>query len=288
MTELERPSETMIATFGFEPPALYERAPSVIRFSKDLGPRALERLADTLDTAISRRAAVLAILPSWAAEPGRHGLETVSAALAAPRVIIHESPLPPLGGSVLVAIAAAIAPAVGRGGLLAAALPRIERELLVGAWLSSVAGLQHPSPSLSQHAVSMAPWSSFAVIASPVTRIVRLARKHGSINAPRPGHPFGCLIADRDGNPGWVRAWVLPDLGAPPTREVRPTTLGPTYWGTSRLTEFATHPVDIAAFATRATSGLAVASCQWCGEDIAADPCPFCGVRRGAREEVMT
>jgi len=212
----------------------------------------------------------------------------VTTALAAPRVIIHESALPPLGGSVLVAIAAAIAPAVGSTGLLAAALPRIERELLAGAWLSSVAGLQHPSPSLSQHAVSMAPWSSFAVIGSPVTRIARLARKHGSIDAPRPDHPYGFLIADRDGNPGWVRGWVLPDLGSPPTREVRPTVLGPTYWGTSRLTEFATHPVDIAAFTEGAIAGLTAASCRWCGEEIAADPCPFCGVRIDAREEVMT
>jgi hypothetical protein len=279
------PSLTRIATVGYEPPALYEAEPAVIRFKKDLGPSGLQLVADALKSAVSQGAAVLAILPRWAADPGRRALETVTAARAAPRLILHESLLPPLGGSVLVAIAAAIAPLVGGAGLLAAALPRIERDLVTGAWLSSVAGLHHPSPSLSQHAASMVPWSSFAVIASPLERIAKLTRKRASIEVPRPRQPYGLLIADRDGNPEWVRRAVLPNLGSPPTREVKPTELGPTYWGTPRLTEFAAYPVDIAAFTEHARAGLMAVSCRWCGEEIVADPCPFCGVSSDAIEE---
>jgi hypothetical protein len=78
-------------------------------------------------------------------------------ALNTGRLVSYGTKLPPLAGSALVSLASAVSPYIKAPGVLVAALPELERELLILAWLSSVTGLDYPSPSFAQHVASLSP-----------------------------------------------------------------------------------------------------------------------------------
>jgi len=162
-------------------------------------------------------------------------------------------------------------------GALAAALGAVEDQLLVLAWVGSVAGLRHPAVSLLHHARSALPWSSFGVGLQPEAFLQPLARGSEDLPLEPPEEPIELLVAPSESaDLDWIVEDVVPALGGVPVRQIPATLHGPAWWGTSRLVEGVGVPTDLGALADSVLPHHVV-PCRWCGEPIAAPPCPFCG-----------
>lgn len=187
----------------------------------------LAAIADVVADAADDDEVCLAVYPQRLAEPTLQRMSTVRSALGTTRLTFYGSVLPPLAGSVIASLAGALAPHFPAPGHVIAALPLIERELVVVAWLRSVTGLVEPAPGLFHHVLSLWPATSFAVSLWPQPSVCRLTKKDHSVPLPPPRRPQCLAVSAR---PGGDRAWidevVAPALGSPPIREVPPTELG--------------------------------------------------------------
>jgi hypothetical protein len=241
----------------------------------------VEDLFDAVAGGIESCGHVIAIIPAWNAEPALQRLETVKAATDGGALATYATDLPPLAGAVLSSLAGALATHVESAGMLYAGFESLERELLVYAWMKSVAGLSRPAPSLAQHAISMWPGSSFGVTLQPDPLIKRLTKADRTLPFPTSYRPMCLAVSARPGGDvDWVTDVVGPGLGSPPVKQVDPMPEGPRWWGTSRFVEAVAYPIDVPVVARRITQGLARALCNWCGELIAGERCPFCGLDR--------
>jgi hypothetical protein len=238
-------------------------------------------LVDAVGSGIERCGHVIAVIPAWDLEPALQRLETVKTAIDASAMTTYPTQLPPLAGSVLTSLASALAVHVESAGMLHAGFPSLERELLVYAWMSSVAGLSTPTPSLAQHAASLWPTTSFGVTLQPDPLIKRLTKSDRSLPFPTSYRPM-CLAlsAGAGGDVDWVTGVVGPGLGSPPVKQVDPMPGAARWWGTSKLVEAVAYPIDVPVVARRITQDLARGLCNWCGELIGGDRCPFCGLDR--------
>ncbi|MGH2749672.1 MAG: hypothetical protein ACRDK3_02170 [Actinomycetota bacterium] len=270
---------TAIISIGFKAEAFVSGGGPIPAFSHEPEPHDLERLVDTVRSGIAGTGHALAIYPDYAAEPSLARLETVRTALNTASLTSYGTKLPPLAGATLTALASAVTPYIEAPGVLIAGLPSLERELLVLAWLGSVARLSHPAPSMTQHLVSMWPTTSFGVSFWPEPAVKTLGKKDRTVPLPTTFRPTMLAIAARDaGGPTWIEEVISPALGRPPTARFDPTPLGPRWWGTSKLVEAVAYPVDVPVIARRITQSLAPFLCRWCGEAIATRHCPFCGL----------
>lgn len=245
---------------------------------RELGPApGLDALVDALD----QQRHVLAICPRWLGPPARLALETARAALDSTRVAIHATALPPLAATALVALAARVAEHAPAPGLLAGALPGLESELLVLAWLGSLARLETPAPTVAQHVMSLAPGTAYAVASWPRPAVHRLTKTSPGVPLPAIGWPLDVLIARAArGDERWAADHVVRPLRPRAVVELDPSPAGPRFWGTDRLTEAVALPADPRAALRRALRGRRPRLCRWCGEAVAGSPCPFCGMSR--------
>lgn len=269
---------TAIISIGFKTEAFVPNQGSIPYFSHEPGPADYEQLVDIVRSGIDHTGHVLAIYPRYASEPALSRLETLRVALNTRRLASYGTKLPPLAGSALVSLASAVCPYVKAPGVLIAALPGLESELLILAWLGSVAGLDYPSPSMAQHIASVSPTTSFGVSYWPEPAVKTLHKKDRSVALPTTFRPMMLATSARDGDATWVDEIVTPGLGGPPVARFDPTPLGPKWWGTSKLVEAVAYPVDVPVTARRITQGLSPFLCRWCGEAIATRHCPFCGL----------
>lgn len=234
------------------------------------------RLVETVGAAIEKEGHAIALYPEWAREPTLQRLKTVRSALATGRLASHGTSLPPLAAGAFASLAEAVAQYVPSPGVLLSALPRLESELLVMAWLRGVRRLRHPRPGVAQRLASVWPGSRYLAQLGDRPGVRRL-RAGGQLQVePRWG--LRLVVASRDGDLGWVRDVLAPALGDPPVEEVEPTEAGPGWWGTRRLVEIVGYPVEVPALAGRASLGVEGVICWWCDETVATDPCPFCGL----------
>lgn len=267
-----------IVTFGFKPEAFVAEQGSPAWFPDRPRREDLDDIVDAVRLGIEREGHALAIYPSWRAEPVLRRLETARSVIDERRLVLYGTSLPPLAGSVFAALASAVAGSLPSAGALIASLPALERELVVMAWLGSVARLRAPSPSVLQHVASWWPRSAFAAFFWPQPTVRRLRRDDRQVPAPTTYRPQCLAIAARDGDDEWVENAVLPAFGSAPVKEVTPTELGPQWWGTGRLIEIVAYPVDVPVTARRISQGLAHAHCRWCGEPVSSSQCPFCRI----------
>ncbi len=235
-----------------------------------------ESLVEQLGPLLESGRHVVAIHPRWFASASRLRLEMADCLLGRPRLALYETSLPPLAGGVLAALASALSIRLGSPGLTHAALPDLEEQLHRFAWLGSVKGLEEPSPRLIQHATSWWPWTKFAVSSWPQPAVRRLTKQDRGVPLPELAGPHGLAFSIHEGDPAWVTATLAPALGLEPA-EVAATPHGPAWWGTDRLVEAVAYPTDMAALAARLGAALEARTCGWCGELVAAEPCPFCG-----------
>jgi hypothetical protein len=270
---------TAIISIGFKTEAFVSGGGTIPAFSHTPAPNDFERLIDTVRTAIHESGHVIAIYPDYAAEPLLARLETVRTALNTRKLAPYGTALPPLAGAALTSLATAVTPYIQAPGVLFAALPNLQAELVVLAWLGSVSKLNNPSPSMGQHLLSMWPTSAFAVKFWPEPTVKTLRKKDRTLSLPTTFRPMMLATAAREGaDATWVDEVVLPGLGKPPTVRFDPTPLGPRWWGTARLLEAVAYPVDVPVIARRITQNLSPFLCRWCGDAIATRHCPFCGM----------
>ncbi len=220
---------------------------------------------------------VIVVVGDWLPAEALERVHTVHSLLQTDRVAIHVTALPPLAASVQTALAAALASLAPSAGALAGALDAVGAQLPVLAWVGSVAGLRHPAVSLLHHARSALPWSSFGVGLQPAAFVQPLARRSEDLPLAPPEHPVELLVAaNESAELEWIIEDVAPAFGGVPVRQIPATLHGAQWWGTSRLAEAVGIPTDLEALAD-AVLPHRVVPCGWCGEPIAAPPCPFCG-----------
>jgi hypothetical protein len=271
---------TTVVAVGFRvEPFLLEETPAVCL---PLGPEhgELTELYDDLVETVPEGAGVVVIVPRRWREPAARRLRTVQLASERPPFAFYETDLPPLAGGVLAELAAALGSRMAHPGSLVASLPRIERELIWVTWLGSINRLREPSPSLRDRLASLLARRRFVVTNWPEPAIHAARERRPVPPMPELLTEFHLAVAAGRGDSGWAR-YVAAALGDIPSREYEPSPLGPAWWGTEQFVETVAYPIDVAALAEYATSGLVTARCHWCGQAIAGSPCPLCGHARG-------
>lgn len=281
---------TRILSIGYMAGEFLPDQPPVPSFPDTLTRDDLERLVDVVDDLDEWT--VIAVYPAWHANPTLRRLQTIRAALDSTQVLLYESSLPPLAGSVLCALAAAVAPHVDSPGVLMGGLPLLERQLLPIARLRSVARLHHPAPSIGQHMASWWPASAFGVSWWPEPNIRTLRRRDQSISLP-PSGGWANLPLDRlavagpqAGMGAWIEDAVASALGVDEVLEVSPEPLVGRYWGVSRywgvnsVLEAVAYPSNVGGLVSGVGYRQRAEHCRWCGELVVSTDCPFCGVDR--------
>jgi hypothetical protein len=239
--------------------------------STDLG-----RLTDAVLSGIEDRGSVVAIFPSWAAEPAQRNLETVRSALTTDELAMRPTSLPPLAGGVLGSLVSGLATRVASPGALLAAIAGVESRLLWVAWLNSVSRLATPPPTIGQHLASYLPGSGFAVCSWSDPPIRRLRRGRDGIPRPAVGaRRMGLIVAGRGENADWVQRVVVPAVGRPQVTAVDPPPLGPLRWGTANAVEAVAYPLDLSDLEGDVPAWPR-SPCSWCGHEVSHRSCPFC------------
>jgi len=290
MTVNERPSHPMtrILAVGF---AGGEFLPDQTRahvFPETLQREDLEGLVKLIHSETGEGHAVIAVYPSWWSEPALRRLQTVRAATDTNRVLLYASPLPPLAGSVLCTLAAAVAPHITAPGLLHAGLPLLERQILPVARLRKLGGLRQPAPSVWQHLLSWWPTTSFGVSWWPRPTIRRLQKSDSAVPLP-PRAAWSGVALDRVAFAADDRArteWVAEAVGRPlDVDDVVRVPHGPLvtrFWGTGAVLEAVAYPSDAPLLASLLAEGHLALPCPWCGERVVTSECPFCRTDRAA------
>lgn len=221
---------------------------------------------------------VVAIVGGWLGDEARMRIRAARSLLDTDRVALWTTDLPPLAAGVLAALAAALVDRLERPGALVAALPALERELVVVAWARSVSRLKRPSPRLAQHARSALPGSGFGVGLAPEEFVRTLSREGREAPLALAPGPMQLVIAgDDETGRRWMLEAVNPALGTLPILELEAMAAAARWWGTAKVVEGVAAPTDRDALALRVLSG-GLESCHWCGEALAVGTrCAFCG-----------
>jgi hypothetical protein len=272
---------TRVIAVGYDEQALLPQPPLLPAFPHSLHRDDLGRLLALIEVELARGQEVVTIAPRWLAGPAVTRLQTVRAALDTTRLALYTSPLPPLAGAVLCALAAALGERVHDAGLLHAALPALERDLLPMARLGSVVRLAHPVPSLGQRALSLWPGTGFGVSWWPRPHLRTLRIADDGVALPSgplwDGPPVGRIaVAAPDRTAlDWVEEAVLPAFGDATVVRVDQPPFTALYWGSRRVIEVVAYPTDLPALLRRVT-GERARRCPWCGATVATTTCPFC------------
>ena len=281
------PATPVVLVFGLRPERLLDSEGRIDAF---LDPPAQERvpvLVEAVSSGLQAGGHVIAITPEWIDRSAAERLRMVRSMLDTHRVAVHATGLPPLAATVLASLVSACAPYAPSAGVLASLVPALEDELHVITWLGSVTGLSTPAPSFGQHLASLAPGSAFAVTSWPEPAVHRLSGDNG-IPLPELAGPTRLIVAaESGGDVEWITGTVAPALGPLEIRRVEPTPAGPKWWGTGKLVEAVTVPLDLEELMAELTAQHEAWTCRWCREVIARSPCPLCGhrgrpARRGA------
>ena len=223
---------------------------------------------------------LVVVVPDAIAEPGRQRLRTAASALGGRPIAFHVTALSGLGAATLGALAAGAAPHVVSGGVLAGALPALERELTSVAVLQGVARLTAARPGFSQRLRGLLPGSLFAACAGDDPVVTSADRKAPGIAlaALLPGSSATVLAArGRGARHGEAAARSIADVtGATPLQAPEQERRLPGGWGRVPLLEVVAWPVDQAAMLQR-VFGRPFVPCPWCDRPAAVTPCTTCG-----------
>lgn len=226
---------------------------------------------------LHQRKAVLALYPAWRSTEGKRFVQLARGTLDTDRVAGIPLNLPPLALSLVADQLAYVAQHVSPG-LLASLAYRLPYEILAGAWVNSVAKLEHIQTSLRKHVTSYLPGTGFMVAAAPYEVVHRITTGDPIARVSfRPADPVLMLAAREDGDAEWLQQTFQPALGATSMTFVQAQPLSSEFWGTKKYVEFVAfsgHPYALQN-AIRATP---CRPCPWCGESIALDTCPFCAM----------
>ncbi|MEE8602154.1 hypothetical protein [Euzebya tangerina] len=229
---------------------------------------------------VDRDGQILMVFPDRLAPEIETPLRIVRSSLGARGVLMHATTLPPLAADVLMTLLAAVRPQVPNVAALAAALPMLEQQILHFTWLSSVAGLTHPAPSVGQHARSLLPGGSWMVRSWPELAVERFDLSK-PFEVPRASQEVGVALADLDGDRSWIDPLVGTHIANPVSVEVEPSADARTWWGCDRVAQLVLYPRDIDRVVSALAGVLDIGRCRWCGETVGSATCPWCRLPRG-------
>lgn len=218
----------------------------------------------------------VALLPAGRLEPGLRRLRVLQSALdGRARIATAVTGLSPLAAHAVASLTASVAPHAPSAALLADALPRIERELLVASVVGSVATLRSPRPTVGARLRSLLPGARYLVSSDPDPVVAPLHGRHAApVLLDDPAGEVAVLASGR------LRGLDLDALlattfgGAPVTELDAPASLVARR-GTPAV-EAVAYPVDPVAAARRVLA-LPTAPCPWCAAPHASVPCALCG-----------
>lgn len=223
---------------------------------------------------------VVVVVPDAIGELGRQRLQTAASALGGRPLAFHTTPLSGLGAATLGALAAVAAPHVASAGVLAGALPALERELTSVAVLRGVMRLTAARPGLAQRLQGLLPGSLFAARAGPDPIVTSADRRApgAALAALLPADSATVLAAGgRGARHGEAAARAIADAtGAAPLQAPEQERTLPGGWGREPLLEAVAWPAAQAAMLQR-VFGRPFAPCPWCDRPAAVTPCPTCG-----------
>ncbi|MFI0483677.1 CpaE family protein [Actinomadura sp. 9N215] len=133
---------------------------------------------DLMAYALGRRPAVLVVYPSWKGEQVRRLIRLARSALLTDRIAGAPIDVPPLALS-LIADQLTFASSYARPGVLASLAGRLCESVRTGAWVNSVAHLEHIKAGLDAHMASYLPGKGFAVSAGTRPGVHRITAATG-------------------------------------------------------------------------------------------------------------
>ncbi|TDD79589.1 hypothetical protein E1293_22855 [Actinomadura darangshiensis] len=243
----------------------------------DTAPAFIDHMARALQT----RGAVLVVYPEWKGKGTRRLVQLARAALLTDRIAGVALDLPPIALS-LVADQLTFASSYARPGVLVGLAHRLRETLYAGAWVNSVARLEHIKTGLGAHVSSYLPGGAFAVTAGCQAGVHRItAAKPVPDLGARPGDPVLMLFGGTNGDTEWLQQKLRPAVAAVSATLVAPQPLGAEYWGTKKYVEFVAfsgHPQALQSL----LSDFVYRPCGWCGEPTALPHCPLCQMTQPA------
>jgi hypothetical protein len=235
-------------------------------------------LVDGLRPLAARGEPLLVVAPAAHAARARHTLSLARAGAPGATGVVHGSSLPPLARRGLVEVLASLSGTLSSGELLVVC-EALERTMVAGAAVTSVARLADPAPSMLLHLRSWWPASRFVVLTHPAPQVV--AVRGGRTDALRLPETQVAVHFACAGPDGAMRALVdqlaLRMTGVGPTVVEAPED-SPARWGTTRFAEFSAVPRDLSVLVRTALD--AADECPSCGAPVAWSACRFCHARR--------
>lgn len=231
-------------------------------------------LVKTFEQRLRDNEAVLALYPKWNAEGPRRLLKLARGVINTDRIAGVELALPPLALSLVADQVAYLAPYL-QPGHLASVARRLASVVLAGAWTRSVTKLEYIDTKMGDHLASYLPHETFVVTAAPKPAIHRISG-HKLPQLPyRPTEPIHLLITESEIT--WFQEGMRHLMRPDAVKVVRPQPLGLKFWGNKRYIEFVAfsgHPSALSQIANETRCW----PCGWCGQHIALEECPFCGM----------
>lgn len=231
---------------------------------------------DVVQARLHEQGAVIVVYPTWQAEPWARLIRFARTSLSTDRIAGIPLSLAPLALALVADKLAFLAPYVPPG-LLTSVAHRLPDELIAGAWMRSVAKLEHVPTPLKAHLASYLP-GAFLAIAAPRPGVHRLAGHHPVVDlGRRPAEPILLLVADSGGDAQWVQRHLAPELRPAGMARAQPQPLGPAFWGTQKYLEFVAFSGHPEALSTIART-MVCHPCPWCDEPTGLQTCAFCGM----------
>ncbi|MBC6467076.1 hypothetical protein [Actinomadura alba] len=234
-----------------------------------------------ISRALRARGAVVVVYPAWRPDTGIRLVRLARSVLRTDRVAGIPLQLPPLAFS-LVADQLAYLSGYVKPGVLASMAVRLSQEVFAGAWVNSVARLEHIETGIGEHLSSYLPGTDFMVSAAPRPHVHRISSSHPV--APishRPMDPIFVIAAHQGGDVDWVKERFKAEIGARSLSLVAEQPLSADFWRAKKYVEFVAFSGHPRALQTilRATP---TRRCTWCGEPTGLETCLFCGMTQRA------
>src|SRR5215475_8502187 len=243
--------------------------------SLPVGEQQLATLADDLAALTEGERPVLVLYPRHRAAEILPLLRLLRLVLHTDRLVAVPTSLPPLAVGVLVNLLHLLADRLELdAGRAAAAVPELERQLVVVCWVRTVAGLHSPQPSMAQHLLGWAARRGFEVTVRPVPAIRRIGAA-----SPPAALPAGATMSRGVALRGERRhlSWLTATLAPAGLPAAAPAPGTDRWFGTSRAAELVVFPTDLDALAALMADRLRVEDCAWCGVPGPGGRCAFCG-----------
>ncbi|MFI0979723.1 hypothetical protein ACH4SP_22320 [Streptomyces sp. NPDC021093] len=221
---------------------------------------------------LERHGHVVALYPASISAAHERRLHTVRSVLETDRIALLKLDLPPLGIAVLTRQLRQLSVCDFSAGVVASAARLLSHYVYAGALLNSVTKLDRIPVSLKSHAKSWMPGTQFAVTANPEPQLIKVG---GEETLSGPEFSTQLAIAHGQLSATWVTETLAPGWQVQGIQEVELPAGSSTWWGTSKLVEFAAFLPDISVL-YQLVSSVRREQCHWCGIQLIGDRCGFC------------